>query len=500
MKILIANIPTQIPLENGKERYFIKAGSRWPFSVTKSRKEPMLGGYLPFPFYLAYTSALLKKNNFNVYAIDCVAANFSEEDYFNKFQEINPDVILIESQTPTIKHDLEILKTMKKFNSKLKIILAGPHPTIFAKQILKENNFIDIILLREYEFSCLEVVKCNFLSSKIKKINGIAFRDKKKIIVNESEIIDVNKLPFPDRDSFPIPEKPNPTLYHDFEQFKPAIQMHASRGCPFRCNFCLWNQVMYCNKAYRPRDPESIVDEMEYCMKKFGAKEIYFDDDTFTGNKKHVLEFCKEIRRRGLKLKWSCMGDAMITDKEMIEEMYRANCIGIKFGVESGNKDILREIEKPVNFDRVREFLKECSKRRIRTHATFTFGIMGETKQTMNQTLDLAKNLDIDSVQFSITTPFPGTRYFDKMKKEGKILSENWEDYDGTSKSIVDFGGLSNEEVVDFCSKAKTRWLQHKKKDSRWVKRQMFFHTRSSFNQGPRYFLEKVKKFAGLFR
>ncbi len=500
MKILIANIPTQIPLGNGKEKYFIKAGSRWPFSLCKKREEPMIGGYLPFPFYLAYTSALLKKNNFNVYSIDCVALNYSEEDFIKKFQDIFPDVIVIESQTPTIKYDLEMISKMKKINKKLRVILAGPHPTVFAKQILKEYKDVDIILLREYEFSCLEVMKSDFKVSKMEKIKGVAFRKGNRIIFNEAELVDVDKLPFPDRDSFPLPEKPDPSIYHDFERFKPSVQMHASRGCPFRCNFCLWNQVMYLNKSYRPRDPKNIVDEIEYCIKKYNVKEVYFDDDTFTGNKQHVLEFCKEIRKRKLKIKWSCMGDAMITDKEMIHEMYKAGCIGIKFGVESGNKKILKNIEKPINFSRIIKFLEECSKRHIKTHATFTFGIMGETRRTMQQTLDMAKKLDVDSVQFSITTPFPGTRYFDKMEKEGKILSKNWEDYDGSSKSIVDFGELSGKEVEDFCGKAKERWLQHKKKDLRWVKRQIIFTLQSSFNQGPRFFLNKTKKFIRLFK
>jgi anaerobic magnesium-protoporphyrin IX monomethyl ester cyclase len=499
MKILIANIPTQTTLNDGSEKYFIKAGSRWPFSTIKKRDE--IPAYLPFPFYLSYTSALLKKEGLDVFVVDGIGANLTEEEYFKKFKKINPEVILIESQTPTINHDLTMLKKMKDLIPKLKIILSGPHPTVYAKDILKENNFVDVILLREYEFSCLNVINADFKTAELKKIKNVAFRDGKKIVINETELTDVDKLPFPDRDSFPMTDKPNLSVYWDgFCQLKPCIQMHASRGCPFRCNFCLWNQVMYCNKSYRPINAKKVVDEMHLCIKKYNAKEIYFDDDTFTGNKKHVLDICSEIIKRKIKIKWSCMGDAMITDEEMIDKMHKAGCIGIKFGVESSSREILQEIGKPINFEKIKIFLRECSKRKIKTHGTFTFGIMGETKETMKNTLEYAKKIDVDSVQFSITTPFPGTRYFDKMDKEGKIMSKNWEDYDGSSKSIVDFGKLSASEIEDFCGKAKREWLNHKKKDTRWMKRQAFFQIRSSFNQGPSYFILVIRKFMRLLR
>jgi anaerobic magnesium-protoporphyrin IX monomethyl ester cyclase len=373
-------------------------------------------------------------------------------------------------------------------------MLAGPHPTIFAQEILNKNPFVDVILLREYEFSCLATLKSNFDKKKMRNIKGIAFKDRNKFIKNESELIDVNKLPFPDRENVPIENKASPYVYwDDFCQLKPCIQMHASRGCPFRCNFCLWNQVMYCNKEYRPINAEKIVDEIEYCKKKYNAKEIYFDDDTFTGNKKHVLEICDEIKKRKIKIKWSCMGDAMITDTEMIDAMHKAGCIGIKFGVESADKKILQKIGKPINFEKIDNFLKECSKRKIKTHATFIFGMIGETRKSMKKTLDYVKDIDIDSVQFSVAVPLPGTRYYDEMDKKGRVLSKNWRDYDG-KHSIVNFE-LPNKEVEDFCANAVKKWSKHKKKDIKWLKRKMFFILRSTLNQGPRYFLQKSKSF-----
>ena len=490
MKIMLANIPTQILMPGGKEKYFVKAGCRWPYSITKHRNKSI--DYKPFPFYLAYTSSLLKSEGYEVIVLDAVTLNYSEKRFKDKFRKYMPDVIVTESQTPTIKHDLRTLEGLKKIHPDVKIILCGPHPTTFAESILKKNKIVDVVLLREYEFSCLGVIKSNFKG--LEKIAGVAFRKGKKIVKTEPVEVDVNKLPFPDRDSFPSTESPDVRVYWDgFCQLRPAIQLHASRGCPFRCNFCLWNQVMYANKPYRPIDAKRVVEEMIHVKKRYGANEIYFDDDTFTGNKEHVLSICREINKRKLNVRWSCMGDAMITDKEMLDAMASAGCIGIKFGVEAGNKEVLKAINKPIDFDKIRTFTKVCAGRKIKTHATFTFGAIGETRESMRQTLEYAKSLDIDNIQFSITTPFPGTRYFETMDNKGRILTKDWEKYDGTNSSVVDFGVLSSEEVVAFYKKAHSEWLKHKKKDYRWLLRKVYFNLRSLPRRSLRENINKVK-------
>jgi anaerobic magnesium-protoporphyrin IX monomethyl ester cyclase len=295
----------------------------------------------------------------------------------------------------------------------------------------------------------------------------------------------LDQLPFPARHLFPDPRSPDPYVYWDgFCQHRPAVQMHASRGCPFRCDFCLWVQVMYQDGKYRTFSPGRVVDEMEEAVGRFGAKEIYFDDDDFTINKKHVLGICSEIRRRGFRVPWSCMGDAVVPDQEMIDAMAQAGCVGMKFGVESAAPQILERLGKPVDLDRVRQVARWCSRRKIKTHATITFGLWEENRETMEMNLSFLKDLDVDSVQFSITSPFPGTRYFREMEEAGRLKSRNWEDFDGSRSAVITFPHLSFEEIQTFSERASARWLLAKVREPKWILRQARYLLRLARGQG----------------
>jgi len=493
MKILFANPPCQIKLRNGEERYFVRAGSRWPFSVKKKREKKL--NYLPFPFYLAYAAALLEKEGFLVEGLDAIALNQTEKEFLVQVKQIKPDLILFETSTPTINHDYTLVKKIKRINKKIVICLAGPHVSVFPKEAFKGSP-VDFVFQREYELAfrdfCLKLRE----GKSYTQIPGLVFKKGKQIKINPPQLIeDINQLPFPARHLFPTKELADPTLYWDgFCQFKPAIQMHATRGCPFRCNFCMWNQVMYQNGPYRLFAPKRIVEEMREVQEKYGAREIYFDDDTFTANKEHVLALCREIRKRKLKIHWSVMGDAIVTDEEMVKAMSRAGCLGMKFGVESGNQAILRRIEKPVDIAKLKQFTHWCAKRKIKTHATFTFGLSGETKKTMEDTLNLAKELDVDSVQFSITTPFPGTRYYDEVKKKKLLLARKWEDFDGASQSVVAYENLKQKEVVAYCRTASGKWLKAKMKNPFWVWRQLINLKRLVEGQGIGIVLKRFQR------
>lgn len=493
MRVLIANPPCREDIDEKYERFFVRAGSRWPFSVVKKKTEKM--DYVPFPFYLAYTAALLEHEKFDVSVIDAIPLNMTLSDFVDRATSIRPDIILFETATPTIYQDLKIAQLLKERTSAL-IALSGAHVTTFPKETLEESEYIDYILTREYELNFTELVTKLNEGNNVSDVQGLAYRNQEQIRINPNKgLIDLERLPFPARHLFPSKDRNDLNLYWDgFCQSKPAIQMHSSRGCPFHCNFCLWNQVIYQNGKYRMFTPERVVDEMEEVIEKYGAREIYFDDDTFTANKKHVISICGEIEKRGLNVKWSCMGDAIVTDEEMLEKMVSTGCNGIKFGVESGDSNILKQIGKPVDLNRVRTFSKLCAERGIKTHATFTFGLSGETTDTMTETLEIAKELDVDSVQFSITTPFPGTRYYEELDKNGLLITKQWNKYDGSSNAVIDFENNSLTEIEEFCHKASGRWLRHKVKDLKWIHRQIHNLNRIRQGQGNLVLINKMKR------
>lgn len=472
MRILLANPATRVAIDEAHERFFIKAGSRWPWSTVKKKNEKNTNIF--FPFYLAYSAAILRGGGYDVHVIDGVGMDMQEDEFLERIKKVWPEVFVVESTTHAINYDILLAKKVKSILPDIKIVFTGPHVTIFAKELLMKNDVIDFITLGEYEFTLSELVNRLATGASEFKMTGLAYKMKNDIWISKEKgfIEDINVLPHPAFELFPCNDEPDLSIYTDgICTYRPAVTLHSSRGCPFRCDFCLWNQVMYDNGKYRMFNPRRVVEEMEYVIRNFGAKEVYFDDDDFCVSKKHVMGICSEINRRELKIKWSCMGDAMCADEEMIKAMSEAGCIFMKFGVESGNKKILENIGKPLKPEKAIDISKLCRKYKIRCHATFSFGLDGETIETMRETLRLANKIKFDYAQASITTPFPGTRYYDKLAKRGELKEVEWDQFDGTSACVFSTTHLTSGEIESFRKKAIKSMILHKIIDPVWVYR-----------------------------
>jgi radical SAM superfamily enzyme YgiQ (UPF0313 family) len=419
--------------------------------------------------------------------IDGVPLNLQYSEFVQKSVEAKPDLILFEPATPAINLISEIAKDLAK-RTGARIAFAGPHVTTFPREVLAEHPHVDFVMIGEYEMAFLELARRLRDSQSLEDVRGIAFRGKAGEFCGgqrAQEIDPVDQLPRPARHLFPAYFNRDLSLYHDgFCQHRPAIQLHSSRGCPFHCNYCLWVQVMYKNGKQRIFSPARVVDEMIEARDSFGAKEVYFDDDDFTVDKKRVITLCDEMERRKVRMPWSVMGDAMATDEELLERMARAGCIGMKFGLESADPEVLRRIAKPIKLDRVERVANAARGLGIKIHMTVMFGLPGETYESIERTFAFACKLDVDSVQFSVATPYPGTRYFDEMKDAGQLKFEKWEDFDGANNAVFDGGGLDPDYIERFEASAHGRWLRHKFKDPRWVFRQARYLARLCRGQG----------------
>lgn len=487
MKIMLANSPSIKNLGDGKEKYFVKAGSRWPFSVIKNRTEK-LKDYIPFPFYLAYSAALLKDNGFEISVVDAIPLNWSHQDFIDHVVKEKPSVLMVESTTPTFEIDLENIKIIKEKINCI-VCLAGSHATSYPDEILLKYTGVDYIFQGEYEFHFLEFCKRlrdNNLGG-LSGLRSIAYKiSDNEIYKGEKGLIeDLDSLPYPLWEAFPMTGLNTWDYYWDnICQNKPAAQMHSSRGCPFRCDFCVWIQVMYDDSNHRSFSAKRIVDEMLELEKRFGIKEVYFDDDIFTGSKKHINDFCNEVIERGVKIKWSAMGDAMACNADDAKKMAQAGLIGYKFGVESGDNRVLKEIQKPVKHKKVKELCKTFNRYGVKTHATFSFGLSGETQDSMENTLKFMKELTVDTLQVSIATPFPGTRFYDKVKSNGNIVDLSWDDFDGANSSVVSTENLSNIQIQNFAKYALKSWLVSRVLSPVWVYRQVKMLIRVLNGQG----------------
>lgn len=452
MKALLVNLPWQKEGRGG-----VRAGSRWPHI-----KDVSEGSYLPFPFFLAYATALLRENNIQADIIDAIALQFSEDEFIKDLSHRDFDILVAETSAPSFYYDMEMLRKIASQGTN--IVLCGPHFEIYNPCFLERNHSINYILFGEYELTLLELIQA--LSERrrdLSFIKGLIWRDSKNNVVKNMlrSPFDINLLPWPHRDDLPMER------YWDLpgDIPSPSVQMLASRGCPFSCNFCLWPQVLFGGNAYRMRDVKDCIDEMEFLVKKKGFKSIYFDDDTFNIGKSRMLKFCSEIIERQLHMTpWAIMARADLMDEEILDNMKKAGIWAIKYGVESASQKLVIDSGKSLNLKEAARMIHYTKSLGIKVHLTFTFGLAGETKETMKESTDFALELDPESVQFSIIVPFSGTRLFAQLDKEERILTKDWSLYDGHHSCVFRLDNLLPSDLENAKANAYRLWQDHQRK------------------------------------
>lgn len=445
MKVFLGNAPWRV---NG--RYGVRAGSRWPFTAENDN-------YIPFPFYLAYAAAVLEKGNVDVKLVDAVAEKTEEEEFIKKIEQFEPGLVLLETSTPSIDVDLRIARRIREACN-TEIALCGAHASVMYADIMANNDFIDYILLGEYEYASANLVTHLDEGAELKDVAGLVYRDGGEIRVNQrrNAIDNLDELPWPAWHHLPMYE------YND--EFgclpTPNVQMLTSRGCPYGCIFCVQPQVMY-DGTYRKRSPKNVVDEMEFLIGKYDFKAVYFDDDTFNIDRKHVQSICKEIKHRKIDVPWGAMGRADLMDRELLEEMKDAGMHAIKYGIETASQSMLDASGKKLDLEDAKRNIKLTQELGIKVHLTFMFGLPGETRETAMETLDMAMELDPDSAQFSIAVPFPGTKFYESMDEQGFLLTGDWSQYDGACHAVVRTRNLGGDDLEDIFRTAEKTYAKH---------------------------------------
>jgi radical SAM superfamily enzyme YgiQ (UPF0313 family) len=429
MRVLVLNLPGP----------FCRAGSRWPHG----RKEKGLG-YNPFPFYLSYATSVLLKNGVEADIKDCIALEWDEKKLLNYFKKFQPEVIVVETSTPSYNYDI-------KFINKLDCIkvAVGAHATATISQHISDG--FDYVIVGEYDFSLLNLVK--HLSGKVKTLPKNIATKKTPRAQYIKLIEDLDSIPWPCWELMPM-EK-----YSDPFCLGKNIAVLSSRGCPMNCSFCNIS-VFFGKPNYRTRDPVKVCDEIEFLISKHKPDEIYFDDDTITISKNHILSLCKEIKKRQFGIPWSCMGDAKV-DADVLEAMAESGCRAMKFGVESADPKVLEKIPKHINLDDVKRTVKKCKEVGIKTHATYMFGLPGENKEKAIKTIKFALELGTDTLQFSIATPYPGTEFYKAAEENNWFTTKNWDMFNAAGTSVIGYSDYSEKEIIEIFKKAWTAWDRH---------------------------------------
>jgi len=231
-----------------------------------------------------------------------------------------------------------------------------------------------------------------------------------------------------------------------------STNLVSSRGCPYSCTFCF--KDMWGHK-WRGRSPENIIREMELLYDTYNVNGFFFNDDTFVLDRERVLEFCRQLVDKKLKIVWYCNGRVNLMNEEMLAAMYEAGCHGIAYGIESGNQQVLDSMKKNETLDQVREVVAWTKQAGIHVTGYFMLGMLGETRDTILETMAFARELELDFHGFSLTTPIPGTELYDSALEAGLISGDKtdlgeWSLH--TNANLTQ--DCSDDELVDFANEA----------------------------------------------
>jgi anaerobic magnesium-protoporphyrin IX monomethyl ester cyclase len=397
------------------------------------------------PMGLAYIAAVLKKNGVEVRILESNAHDLNHNQIKNIILEYDPDVVGITSTTSLIEeaHDIAMLCP-----EKIKVVIGGIHASSMPLETMERFKRFDYLIKGEGEFAMLDLIK----GKKLSEINGLHYRKNGKIIVNPPTglLKDLDSLPLPARELLPMHK-----YFSAGAREKPIDYILSSRGCPYGCLFCADHLVH--GKMFRYRSPESIIDEIEF-LRKRGVKDFDFVDDNFTFLSDRVEKVCDMIIERGINkdMIWRCMNGIRVdkVSPELLRKMKKAGCYMVALGIESGNEQILKKMKKAIDLNQVRKAVNWCRKAGIETRGLFMFGNLGENEKTMQDTINFAKSLDLDTATFHITIPFPATDYWKIIKKEGKIFPNSYRDYIAYGNVIFQHGQLNEKSLVKMQKRA----------------------------------------------
>ena len=333
----------------------------------------------------------------------------------------------------------EIVTTAKKIDPSLLTLMGGPHVSFDVINTLKTYPEIDMLVVGEGEETISEIVNHFQGQGNWADIQGIAFRENGNIVQTGKRALidDLNRLPLPARHLLPMSR---------YQALGFPVSMITGRGCPYSCIFCQ-GRKMVGSKA-RSRKASLVVDEIEQIL-SYGFSRINIADDLFTSDREKVWEVCEEIRRRKLTLTWTAFSRVNTVDKETLRLMRETGCDCVSFGIESGNQEMLKRVKKGITLDQARKAVALCKEVGILPHASFMVGLPGETPETLKDTAEFSKSLDI-IYGFHFLAPFPGTTVREKIDQyDLEILTDDWSRYDANS-AIVRTSSLTPEAINQF--------------------------------------------------
>ena len=388
-----------------------------------------------YPVWLAYPTGLLE----GARLLDAPSHHISADETINIAKEY--EFLVLYTSTPGFPGDIRLVQRIKEVNPQMKIAFVGPHVTVLPEQSLRDCAAMDFIVRKEFDYAVKEFAE----GKPLEEIMGVSYRKNGSVVHNPDrpQLQDLDSLPHVTdiyKRDLDVRRYTVPFLLH------PYVSLYTTRGCPAQCTFCLWPQTTS-GHAWRKRSTDDVAQEMAKAKEYWPfVKEFFFDDDTFNIQKARTIELCEKLKP--LKLTWSCTS-RVTTDYETLKAMKEAGCRLMIVGYESGDQQILKNIKKGATLERARQFTKDAHKLGLVIHGDFILGLPGETRQTIQNTIAFAKELDVETIQVSMAHAYPGTELYDFAIKNNFLVKGSMVDEGGHQLAHIEYPGLPADEVLE---------------------------------------------------
>jgi len=387
-----------------------------------------------YPVWLCYPAGMIEGSR----VVDASSQRLTLEQCLTIAADY--DLVVMYTSTPTLRLDIETARRIKQQKPHTITVLTGPHVTMLPEDTLHQaHGAVDIVCRGEFDYTVVDIAA----GKPWEQIAGISYLKDGQFVSNPDREppADLDALPFTSQvykrdlpvDEYVIPHVKNP-----------YVSIYTSRGCPAKCTFCLWPHT-YSGRRIRTRSAENVYQEVKWIKENLPqVRDIIFDDDTFSANRRHAREVAAKIAPLGVS--WVINARANC-DFETLKIMRDAGLHHVIVGYESGSDEILKNIKKGVTRDRATQFTKDCKKLGITIHGAFIVGLPGETRETLKDTINYARQLDLDSIQVSLPSPYPGTEFHKECVANGWLVSNAYIDDTGHQMCVVSYPHLSNEEI-----------------------------------------------------
>lgn len=433
VRIAFVNLPWETEQEEG-----MRSGCRFPHLAIKRSNS-----YLPFPFLLAYAAAYAEANGAEVLCIDGVGERSTVGSVTDRLAAFASTLLVMEVSTASLEYDLAALTKVRDRLGSTATAVFGSHVDVRPQDGLA-CKAVDYVIHGEPELTSFELACAIAERQTIEELPGLSYRGPQgehRQTPRRPVIEDLDALPYPKRQGLPmdryhVPGFPAPTLF-----------LYGSRGCPFKCTFCLWPQTIFRGK-YRARSGNAIAAELHSVLQEFPeTKSVFFDDDTFNLGRHRLVEFAVAMKERKIRIPWGMNARADNWDRELLEQLAETGLFNLRIGIESGDETVLARAQKGVTLETIRQTLELSDKLGIKNHVSFVIGLPGETERSVSKTIRFIRTLPVDSVQFSAATPFPGTSFYTNVEDQGLLETKDWSQYNGIDHPVSGSEEMSADEI-----------------------------------------------------